>query len=706
MDARIIEWKVDGMDCNNCAAGISRFLERKGMQDVFVSFSTKDVRFRQGEQPVPIEDIKAGIRKLGYTIIEDTPAEPFWTLEKKLLISAVLTAPLLLHHFAMMAGLHWHWLENAWVQLALCLPVYVLGAWHFGRSALGSLRSGVPNMDVLIFIGSTAAFIYSLIGAVLGEPKYIFFETAATIITLVLAGNWLEKRAVAQTTTAIGELSRLQVEKARKIMPSGAVVLIDKDDIAKGDLLQVNEGDKIPADGIVEAGNAWVDESMLTGESLPVEKRPGDTVIGASLLQSGNMRMRVQAAGRDTVLSQMIELVRTAQQDKPAIQRLADRISAVFVPVVVSIAALTFLIGYFGFQISPQQALMNAIAVLVISCPCAMGLATPTAVMVGVGRLARNGILVKGGQTVETLAQIRNIVFDKTGTLTTGAFRIKNIALHTPDAHKICALIHHLEQHSSHPVAQALVQEMNGRMNGTVVELQDIEEQKGIGVSARDAQGNVYKIGSARILPASAAAGAAAVFLTQNDQLLAAIELDDEMKPDAAETVSFLKKQHIHPVILSGDKAEKTGAVAASLGIQDYYAEQLPAQKLERIAALSAQAPTAMVGDGINDAPALSRATLGISLSNASQAAIQSAQIILLNGRLDRLRDALHISKHTVLTIRQNLFWAFAYNIVAIPLAAAGYLSPMWGALFMAFSDVVVIGNSIRLKTKKLNLPS
>jgi len=706
MDARIIEWKVDGMDCNNCAAGISRFLERKGMQDVFVSFSTKDVRFRQGEQPIPIEDIKAGIRKLGYTIVEEVPVEPLWTLEKKLLVSAILTAPLLLHHFAMMTGLHWHLLENAWVQFALCLPVFALGAWHFGRSALGSLRSGVPNMDVLIFIGSTAAFVYSLIGAILGEPKYIFFETTSTIITLVLAGNWLEKRAVAQTTTAIGELSRLQVEKARKIMPSGAIVLIDKDDIAKGDLLQVNEGDKIPADGIVITGAAWVDESMLTGESLPVEKRPGDTVIGASLLQSGNMRMKVQATGRDTVLSQMIELVKTAQQDKPAIQRLADRISAVFVPVVVSIAALTFLVGYFGFQISPQQALMNAIAVLVISCPCAMGLATPTAVMVGVGRLARNGILVKGGQTVETLAQIRNIVFDKTGTLTTGDFRIKNIALHAPDAHKIYALIHHLEQHSSHPVAQALVLEMNGRMNGTVIELADIEEQKGVGVSARDAQGNVYKIGSARILPASVAPGPAAVFLTQNDQLLASVELDDELKPDAAATVAFLKKQHIRPIILSGDKTDKTSAVAAALGIADFYAEQLPAQKLERIATLSAQAPTAMVGDGINDAPALSRATLGISLSNASQAAIQSAQIILLNGRLDRLREALHISKHTVLTIRQNLFWAFAYNIVAIPLAAAGYLSPMWGALFMAFSDVVVIGNSIRLKTKKLKLPS
>ncbi len=703
MDNRIIEWKVEGMDCNNCAAGITRFLERKGLEDVFVNFSTKDVRFRQGEQPVPLGDIEAGIRKLGYTVVKTEAAPPFWNLEKKLLVAAVLTAPLLLHHFAMMVGLHWHMMENAWVQLALCLPVYVIGALHFGRSAAGSLRSGVPNMDVLIFMGSTAAFIYSLIGAIASEPDYIFFETAATIITLVLAGNWLEKRAVAQTTTAIGELTRLQVEKARKIMPSGAVVVIDKDDIAKGDLLQVNEGDKIPADGVVIAGSAWVDESMLTGESAPVEKQPGDAVIGASLLQSGNLRMEVRAAGADTVLAQMIELVKTAQQDKPAIQRLADRISAIFVPAVVGIALLTFFIGHFGFDLIAQKALMNAIAVLVISCPCAMGLATPTAVMVGVGRLARNGILVKGGQTVEVLSLIRHIVFDKTGTLTTGEFRVKDIAYHTPDKARVHALVHLMEQHSSHPIAQALVHDMNGRSNGIPLDLVSITEEKGVGVGAQDAQGNLYRIGSSRILPGKASKDNGSIYLTENDKLLAVIELADDIKPDAADAVAFLKKQGVQPIILSGDKAEKTAAVAAALGIDTWYAEQLPAEKLDRIAALSAKAPTAMVGDGINDAPALSRATIGVSLSNASQAAIQSAQVILLDGRLKRLRDALQITHHTVLTIKQNLFWAFSYNIVAIPLAAMGFLSPMWGALFMAFSDIVVIGNSIRLKHKKLN---
>lgn len=331
-----------------------------------------------------------------------------------------------------------------------------------------------------------------------------------------------------------------------------------------------------------------------------------------------------------------------------------------------------------------------------------MGLATPTAVMVGVGRLAKNGILVKGGQTLEVFSHIRNIVFDKTGTLTTGDFRVKNIAYHTSDEARVNALIQRIEQHSSHPIAQSLLRDMSSRSNGVSLDLISIEEEKGVGMSARDAQGNVLKLGSARILGTAPPTGDAAIFLTENDRLLASIELADDIKPGAAETVAFLKSKGIRPIILSGDKAQKTAAVAAALGIETFYAEQLPAQKLDRIAALSKETPTAMVGDGINDAPALSRATIGVSLSDGSQAAIQSAQIVLLNGRLERLRDALSITSHTVLTIRQNLFWAFSYNIVAIPLAALGFLSPMWGALFMAFSDVVVIGNSIRLKTKKI----
>ena len=699
---KVMELEVEGMDCANCAAGISRFLNRKGLEDVYVNFSTKEVRFRLGDSGLSLEDIKAGINKLGYTVMEEDEPEPWWTLERKLLLCAVFTVPLLLQHLLMAAGWHLPFLDDPWVQLLVCLPVFATGFLHFGRSALRSLRGGVPNMDVLIFIGSTAAFVYSLIGTFIGEPDFLFYETSATIITLVLMGNWLEKRAVKQTTTAIGELSRLQVEKARRVMPSGTVISIGKDEIHKGHVLQVNEGDKVPADGVILAGDASIDESMLTGESVPVERSAGQEVIGASVVRSGNFRMEVTASGKDTLLSQMIELVKTAQRDKPAIQRLADRISAIFVPVVLSIALLTFLAGHFLFDLPAPKAMMNAIAVLVISCPCAMGLATPTAVMVGVGRMARNGILVRGGQTLEVFSKIKNMVFDKTGTLTSGDFELKHIDYFTADEQRVNRLIYTMERHSSHPIAQSLVRALAERMNGSEPENLSVKEEKGIGVTAEDEKGNIYHIGSRRILKDVQAQEESGIFLTQNGRLLASIDLSDEIKPKAAETVAFLRQNGIRPVVLSGDREPKTRLVARSLGIDDYYAEKLPAEKLEIIGNLSEEAPTAMVGDGINDAPALARATLGISLSNASHAAIQSAQIVLLNGNLDRLQKAVGISRQTVLTIRQNLFWAFAYNIVAIPVAAAGFLNPMWGALFMAFSDIVVIGNSIRLRFKSI----
>lgn len=697
-----IELQVEGMDCANCAASITRFLERKNLEDVYVNFSTKEVRFRLGDADMTLEQVKAGINKLGYKVVEEEQAEPWWTLERKLLVSAVFTTPLLLHHLLMVMGTGIPGFHNPWIQLLVCLPPFTIGFIHFGRSALSSVRGGVPNMDVLIFIGSTAAFIYSLIGTFLMEPNYIFYETAATIITLVLVGNWLEKRAVEQTTSAIGELTKLQVEQARRIMPSGTVVRIEKDEIKEGHILQVNEGDKVPADGRLTQGSATVDESMLTGESAPVEKEMGDEVIGASLVRSGNFQMEVTAAGRDSVLSQMIELIKTAQRDKPKIQRLADKISAIFVPVVLGIAALAFTIGHWGFDLSVQQALMNAIAVLVISCPCAMGLATPTAVMVGVGRMARNGILIKGGQTLEIFSKIKQMVFDKTGTLTTGNFKIKNIHYHTEKEKRVNALIYTMERHSSHPIAQSLVREMAHRLNGVELGALQVTEEKGIGVVAHDDQGNAFKIGSKRILSQDKDEERQMVYLTENGNLLASVEIADDIKPEAQETIEFLRERGINTVVLSGDRHEKTEEVARRLGIDEYYAEQLPAEKLKIIEELSRKAPTAMVGDGINDAPALAKATIGVSLSDASAAAIQSAQIVLLNGNLQHLRRAVGISHHTVLTIKQNLFWAFAYNIVAIPIAAVGLLNPMLGALFMAFSDVVVIGNSIRLKYKKI----
>ncbi|MEZ4960613.1 MAG: cation-translocating P-type ATPase [Saprospiraceae bacterium] len=698
-----IELKVDGMDCASCAANITTFLERKGLKDVHVNFSTGEVRFAQHGNEVPMVDIKSGIQKLGYRVIGDDK-EPFWTLDKKLIFSAIFTLPLLLSHFFMMAGIPF--LENPWLQFAICLPVYAIGFFHFGKTSLGAIRNGTTHMDVLIFIGSTAAFVYSIIGAVLKEPNYIFFETSAMIITLVLLGNWLEKRAVKQTTSAIGDLTKLQVEWARKIMPSGTVVSIEAEKILPGDWLQVNEGDKIPVDGTVLKGTAGVDESMLTGESLPASKQKDDPVIGGSIVQSGNLTIAATATTRDTVLSQMIELVKSAQQNKPDIQRLADRISAIFVPAVLGISVLTFLLSYFAVGIPLQNALLNSIAVLVISCPCAMGLATPTAVMVGVGRLAKKGILVKGAHTLEIFSNIKNFVFDKTGTLTTGNFRIKDITYFGQNKEEINSLMLKMERHSSHPIAHSLVKEFEeGKrfsVNGTLTKLSKIKEEKGQGVSAHDGEGNTFRIGTKNFAAPHSNETAAPLFFSKNDTLLATIDIEDDLKTETASVMDFLKKEGKTPIILSGDKQEKTADVARQLHIEQYYAEQMPADKLRIIERLDKEAPTAMVGDGINDAPALAKATIGVSLSNASQVAMQSAQVILLNGSLGRLQDALKISSATLQTIKQNLFWAFAYNIVAIPIAALGFLNPMWGALFMALSDVVVIGNSIRLKSRKL----
>lgn len=703
MEKEIIELEVDGMDCNNCATSISRFLERKGLEDVFVNFQTKEVRFARNDEVLTLDSAKRGIEKLGYTVVENAAqAPPFWTLERKLLVSALFSLPLLLGHLVMMVGWHIQALHSPYVQLALALPPFIIGMAHFGKSAWASVRTGVPNMDVLIFLGSTAAFGYSLIGLVLQDPNYYFFETAATIITLVLLGNWFEHRAVAQTTSAIGELSKLQALTARRIMPSGTLIDIPTAELTKGMRIQVNAGDVIPADARILVGGGTVDESMLTGESLPVAKALTQELIGGSLLLSGSLEAEVIAVGKDTVLEQMVELVKTAQQDKPPIQQLADRISAIFVPVVVSLAVLTFLVAHFAFQVPVGQALLNAIAVLVISCPCAMGLATPTAVMVGVGRLARMGVLIKGGRTVEQLAGVRHIVFDKTGTLTTGKFHLQTAQYPTDEAARANALVWAMEQHSSHPIARSLREAIADQPRLPDVPALDVQELPGQGLVATATDGRTYRLGSRRLLPTSAQGMEGDIFLLEGDAVLAAFLMGDDLKPGMAQTMQQLKAQQLQPYILSGDNRSKTSHTAAALGITDYFGEKLPAEKLSIIRDIAAQGSTAMVGDGINDAPALAQADLGISLSSASQVAIQSAKVVLLNGRIDVLPDAITLSRMTVRTIRQNLFWAFAYNIVAIPIAAVGLLNPMWAALFMAFSDVVVIGNSLLLRIRKL----
>ncbi|MDP4710351.1 MAG: cation-translocating P-type ATPase [Saprospiraceae bacterium] len=697
-------WEVEGMTCVNCAAGVERFLSRKGMKDIFVDFASKEVRFTNEDEALDLELIRKGIQKMGYTIVEDGAVAPFWTLTRKLWFTGLLTLPMVANHILMLLGVHIHVLHLVWVQFALATPVFVVGLLHFGKSAWASLQERYPNMDVLIFLGSTAAYSYSVIGTVLNEADYIFYETAASIITLVLLGNWLEERAVSRTNAAIEALEKLQPAKARVLMPSGAVVTLDIGEVEKGQVLLINEGDAIPADGRVVSGEGSVDESFLTGESLPVFKEVSQDLTGGTTLLSGNISMEVRATGESSMLGQIIRMVKKAQQDKPGIQRLADRISAVFVPVVVGISALTLLLGYSVFGLTFTQALMNAIAVLVISCPCAMGLATPTAVAVGIGRLAKEGILVKGGKTLEKFAAIKRIVFDKTGTLTTGKFQVVNTRYEEADQNLIHRLVYTLEQKSSHPIAKSLLEWLEHQQIREGERLEGATEIKGKGVEARNAAGNVFRIGSAAILPETLLylKKDYQVFLTRDNDLLAAFSLEDTLSSGASETVQYLHHQAIKTVVLSGDQDKKVAQLATKIGIEDYFSEQTPAQKLDRIEQWSDEIPTAMVGDGINDAAALARANIGISLGNASQVAINAADIVLLSGRMDQLIRAFGISKATLQTIRQNLFWAFAYNIVAIPMAAMGFLNPMYGAMFMAFSDVVVIGNSLRLNIKKI----
>jgi Cu+-exporting ATPase len=696
MAEQLIELNVTGMHCNNCALSIHKLLEKKGLHNILVDFASEEVKFSTSDN-TKLPEIKKGIENLGFRVIDDMAHHQpafYKKVENKFIFCALFTAPLLLHMI-----LPWHFLHQPIVQLLLCLPVFIVGCLHFGKSAWSSVKGGVPNMDVLIFIGSTSAFVYSLVGTIqnLGS-QYQFYETCATIITLVLLGNVFEKRSVTQTTSAVKDLIRFQQVNANRVI-NGGVEVISAKEVRPGDTLLVNQGDKIPVDGEILSGNASVDEAMLTGESLPVEKEKYDKVIGGTILLNGNIHMLATKVGSNTILSQIIELMKKAQAAKPPIQKLGDRVASIFVPAVIGIALLTFVLTYFVGRAGLQHALMNAIAVLVISCPCAMGLATPTAVMVGLGRAAKSGILIKGGDTIEAVANTKYVVFDKTGTLTTGKFRINEIKAEPGvDIEQIRGIIIAIEERSNHPIAKSLVSGLK-KLHKQKVILKVAREEKGLGMRAEDVEGNNYFLGTAKLIKDDHFN----LSLYKNQKLLAQIAIDDEIKPETASLIAELKKMGIVPVLLSGDKKDRCLNVAGQIGIKEVHTEKLPDEKLKVIDIYKQKGKTIMIGDGINDAPALTKADVGVSMNDASQVAIQSASVVLLNTDLHSVIKFLQISKHTLLTIKQNLFWAFAYNIIAIPVAALGFLNPMVGAFTMAFSDVVVIGNSLRLKIKKVD---
>ena len=688
---------ISGMTCANCAKAIEKHLTKKGIKEVKVDFTNAEAHFLS--KNIELDDVIKEIKSIGFQakigeIEEDNK------LEKLFAFCLILTIPLFSHMFLNEN----HILHNPIIQFFLALPVYIIGCYYFGTSAWNSLKSKVPNMDVLIMMGTTAAFCYSVTGTLLfwGTPEshnFLFFETTAAIITLVLLGNILEHRSVKQTTTAIKELKSIQNLEAKRERKNGSIEIISFKNIIKNDVLLVSSGNKVPTDGIIISGEGFFDESMMTGESYSILKKSNEEVIGGTLLLDGNIKMVAHKVGEETVLSHIIKLVKSAQNNKPKIQRLGDKISAIFVPFVLLISLITFILNHYAFDINLSESVMRSIAVLVISCPCAMGLATPTAVMVGLGRAAKRGIFIKAGNILEEFSKVKNIVFDKTGTLTTGNFKIESIICDKNDKNDVRNIIYSLEIHSSHPIAKSFIKEL--KVKAKRLELEEIKEVKGYGIQAKW-KGNFYQLGSAKFVNHTGENHQ--IYLYKNKSFFAGINCSDEIKNDLKETISKLKQQGLTTTILSGDKLSKCESVGKAIGINNIYGEHLPHEKLEKIDELNKNGLTAMIGDGINDAPALAKAHVGISLGGSTEVAIESAQVVLLNtNNLKQIDTAYKISKHTLKTIKQNLFWAFSYNIVAIPIAALGFLNPMWGALFMAFSDIVVIGNSLRLKNKNIN---
>ena len=709
--------KVSGMHCTNCALSLEKHLLKVGANTPSVDYATGHTSFSVAS-PSATQEIVKSIQRLGYTVqgssdlgssVSTTHSDSAdhnhnLVLYVKATIAAVLTAPMLIAMFLPHSALH-----EPWLQCILATPVFIIGVLHFGGSGLRSLRAGVANMDVLICLGIVAGYLSSIISLFAGlSHEMIFFEATSSIVTFVMIGHLLEDRAVRKTTSAIESLAALQPRRAVRLigadLDSSTTEEIDTAQVALGDLLRINSGDTIPTDGTIERGTLSCNETMITGESLPVDKQRGDRVIGGSIALEGSAVIRARAVGDDTVLASIVRLVHEAHQRKPQIQRLGDAVSAVFVPGVIVVSIIVLVGGMIFFGLSATEALVRALAIAVVACPCAMGLATPTAIMVALGRAATSGILIRGGDTLERLATVKQIGFDKTGTLTEGSLRVARFETHNgvaPDEAR--GIIAALQRHSSHPIAKALVREFSSAR--TSESFSAVTETKGIGLEATTDRGDVYACGGRAIMERYNVSLAADVVLIKNGSCLASLLLEDTVRPETTQVLREIHALGINTSIISGDTTSKTTSVAQQVGISDIHAEQLPHQKLALVRAKQADSPLAYVGDGINDAPTLAEASVGISLSSASDVAMHSAQIILSGNTLHNLPAAIRLARITVRTIKQNLFWAFFYNILAIPLAALGYISPLAGALIMTGSDIIIVANSLRIKLASILPP-
>ncbi|MGE5319392.1 MAG: heavy metal translocating P-type ATPase [Hyphomicrobiaceae bacterium] len=709
---------ISGMTCASCSARVEKALNKvPGVLDASVNLATEraTVKLAQGTSAAALI---AAVERAGYgaqlpqsaAAIPATPARmlpDWWPIALAIALSLPLIAPML----GSLAGLHW--MLPGWLQLALATPVqFWLGA-RFYRAGWKALRAGSGNMDLLVAVGTSAAYGLSLYLLLTGAGAvHLYFEASAVVISLVLLGKWLEARAKRQTTEAIRALQALRPTTARVRLDG-----VDRDlpiaTVRVGDVVVIRPGERVPVDGEVIEGESQVDESMLTGESLPVDKQPGDTVTGGAINAQGVLLARTTAVGTETTLARIIRLVENAQAAKAPIQRLVDKVSAVFVPVVMGIALLTF-VAWWALAGNAEQAILNAVAVLVIACPCALGLATPTAIMAGTGVAARHGILIKDAEALELAHRVSTVVFDKTGTLTDGTPHVAAcVALKDADPNGILAIAGGLQAGSEHPLARAVLAESAVRSIAPLpARAQQALPGRGI---AGEIAGETWWLGNRRLmdengvdtsaLDAAAteleAAGRSVSWLarTRDRRALGLLAFGDAVKPSAAAGLARLKAQGIATVMLTGDNRGAAERVADELGLDSVLAEVLPADKATHVGRLKREGKTvAMVGDGINDAPALAAADVGIAMSSGSDVAMHTAGITLMRGDPALVADAIDISRRTYAKIRQNLFWAFVYNVVGIPLAALGFLNPVIAGAAMAFSSVSVVTNALTLK--------
>jgi len=742
---RQINLPVEGMTCASCVARVEKIISKfDGVKNVNVNLATERVSFDVENDNFNLDSVAEAVQDYGYKLkVESTPDlksqsesdessisekdEYFTDIKKDFLLALILTLPV----FAISMLMDYQFFQNVWpfsidythkILLILITPVIFISGKRFYKIFWTNLKHFSAEMNSLVAIGTGAAYGYSTVATLFpevvsihGELPHVYFETAGVIITLILMGKLLEHNAKRKTNTAIKKLIELK-PKSAKILVGEKETEIKISDLQVGNIVVIKPGDKIPADGIIVWGSSAIDEAMITGESIPAEKNIGSKVISGTINKNGAFNFRVTEIGDNTVLAQIIRLVEQAQSSKPPIQKLVDKIASVFVPVVILIAIITFIVWMIiGGHNSFSVALINFVAVLIIACPCALGLATPTAIIVGSGLGASNGILIRNGESLEIAQKITTVIFDKTGTLTEGKPAVSEIVPLNISENELLQISASLESKSGHPLAIAIVEAAKSK-NISLSQPESFQNLSGFGLTGI-VNGHALLIGNLNLMSEYsikteivkeqfdklAIGGRTVIYIAIDGELKGMIAVEDKLKESSVRAIKELNEMKIKTVMLTGDNYKTAEEIAKKVGISEYRAEVLPDEKANIVKEYQNKGEVvAMVGDGINDSPALAQADVGIAIGTGTDVAIETAQITLVQGNLLGVSKAINLSRHTISTIKQNLFWAFIYNTVGIPLAALGMLNPMIGALAMSLSSVSVVSNSLRLKRVKI----